>query len=48
MLIVVRDPILGRPVEIQTWLIAIVLAAASLVAGSLMYVRYRRRIAYWV
>jgi ABC-type polysaccharide/polyol phosphate export permease len=48
MLIVVRDPILGRPVEIQTWLIAIVLAGLSLAAGSLMYVRYRRRIAYWV
>jgi lipopolysaccharide transport system permease protein len=48
MLIVVRDPILGRPVEIQTWLIAIVLAGISLTAGSLMYVRFRRRIAYWV
>jgi ABC-type polysaccharide/polyol phosphate export permease len=48
MLIIVRDPILGRPVEIQTWIIAITLAAASLIAGSLMYVRFRRRIAYWV
>jgi homopolymeric O-antigen transport system permease protein len=48
MLIIVRDPILGRPVEIQTWIIAITLAAASLMAGSLMYVRFRRRIAYWV
>jgi lipopolysaccharide transport system permease protein len=48
MLMVVRDPILGRPVELQTWIIAIVLAAASVMAGSLMYVRYRRRIAYWV
>jgi ABC-type polysaccharide/polyol phosphate export permease len=48
MLIIVRDPILGRPVEIQTWIIAIALVAASLTAGSLMYVRFRRRIAYWV
>jgi len=24
------------------------LAAASLIAGALMYVRFRRRIAYWV
>jgi ABC-type polysaccharide/polyol phosphate export permease len=48
MLMIVRDPILGRPVEIQTWLIAIVLAGISLTAGSLMYVRFRRRIAYWV
>jgi len=48
MLMIVRDPILGRPVEIQTWIIAIGLSAASLLAGSLMYVRFRRRIAYWV
>jgi ABC-type polysaccharide/polyol phosphate export permease len=48
MLMIVRDPILGRPVEIQTWIIAICLTAASLIAGSLMYVRFRRRIAYWV
>jgi ABC-type polysaccharide/polyol phosphate export permease len=48
MLMVVRDPILGRPVEIQTWIVAIGLSLTSLMAGSLMYVRYRRRIAYWV
>lgn len=48
MLMVVRDPILGRPVEIETWAIAIGLSAASLIAGSLMYVRFRHRIAYWV
>jgi ABC-type polysaccharide/polyol phosphate export permease len=48
MLMIVRDPILGRPVEIQTWIIAIGLSAASLIAGSLMYVRFRRRIAFWV
>jgi ABC-type polysaccharide/polyol phosphate export permease len=48
MLMIVRDPILGRPMEIQTWIIAVGLAAASLIAGSLMYMRFRRRIAYWV
>jgi ABC-type polysaccharide/polyol phosphate export permease len=48
MLIIVRDPILGRPVELQTWIIAIALSLASLTAGSLMYVRFRRRIAFWV
>jgi ABC-type polysaccharide/polyol phosphate export permease len=48
MLVVVRDPILGRPVEIQTWIIAIGISIASVIAGSLMYMRYRRRIAYWV
>jgi ABC-type polysaccharide/polyol phosphate export permease len=48
MLEIVRDPILGRPVEIQTWIIAISLSVVSLVAGALMYVRFRRRIAFWV
>lgn len=48
MLMIVRDPILGRPVEIQTWVIAIGLSASSLIAGSLMYLRFRRRIAFWV
>lgn len=48
MLVIVRDPILGRPVAPETWLIAIVLAAVSLTAGSLMYLRFRNRVAYWV
>jgi ABC-type polysaccharide/polyol phosphate export permease len=48
MLIIVRDPILGRPVALETWIIAIVLAVASLTAGSLMYLRFRNRVAYWV
>ena len=46
MLMVVRDPILGRPVEIQTWIVAIGVSAASLIAGSLVYMPVRRRIAY--
>jgi ABC-type polysaccharide/polyol phosphate export permease len=48
MLAVVRDPILGRDVPLETWLIAAALAVASLVAGALMYLRFRGRIAYWV
>jgi ABC-type polysaccharide/polyol phosphate export permease len=48
MLIVVRDPVLGRPVEMQTWIIAISLTASSMIAAALIYARYRRRIAYWV
>ena len=34
MLMIVRDPVLGRPIEVQTWIIAIGLSAASLIAGS--------------
>lgn len=48
MLMVVRDPILGRPTEPVTWIIAVLLAAAALLAGAAVYIRYRRRIAYWV
>jgi ABC-type polysaccharide/polyol phosphate export permease len=48
MLAVVRDPVLGRDVTLETWLIAAVLAVASLMAGALMYLRFRGRIAYWV
>ncbi len=48
MLMIVRDPILGRPMEVETWVIAIGLAAASLIGAALMYMRFRRRIAYWV
>jgi ABC-type polysaccharide/polyol phosphate export permease len=48
LLAIVRDPVLGRPVELQTWIIAVGLAVAALIGGSLMYLRFRRRIAYWV
>lgn len=48
MLIIVRDPILGRPVSLETWVISALLAAASLAVGMLIYTRFRNRIAYWV
>ena len=48
MLMIVRDPVLGRPVELQTWIIAVALAVSSLTAASVLYMRFRRRIAYWV
>jgi ABC-type polysaccharide/polyol phosphate export permease len=48
MLMVVRDPILGRPVAAETWLIASCLTLAMVIAGALMYIRFRNRIAYWV
>jgi ABC-type polysaccharide/polyol phosphate export permease len=48
MLAVIRDPVLGRDVSLGTWLIAAALAVASLMAGALMYLRFRGRIAYWV
>lgn len=48
MLLIVRDPLLNRPTDFQTWAIAILLAILSVVAGAYTYIRYRRRIAYWV
>lgn len=48
MLVIIRDPLLDRPMDVQTWLISIALAIVSLLAGAVMYIRYRRRIAYWV
>ncbi len=45
---VVRDPLLGKPVSLETWLISFMLAVLSLVAAALVYARYRNRIAYWV
>ena len=48
MIAVVRDPILGRPVPIETWAMAILLAIVALAGAVLVYRRYRNRIAYWV
>ncbi len=48
MLAVVRDPLLGRDVPLVTWAVAVGLAAMSLAAGALVYLRFRSRIAYWV
>lgn len=48
LLVLVRDPILGRPVAPATWAVAVVLTAMSIAAAALIYARYRNRIAYWV
>jgi ABC-type polysaccharide/polyol phosphate export permease len=48
LIAVARDPLLGRPVPLTVWLIAIGLAAASVGLAALVYTRYRNRIAYWV
>jgi ABC-type polysaccharide/polyol phosphate export permease len=48
MLAIVRDPLLGRPIDAFDWLVAVSVAAVSLAVASFMYIRYRHRIAYWV
>ena len=47
-LMIVRDPLLGRPISPEVWPIAVALTFASLAAGILMYLRFRDRVAYWV
>lgn len=48
LITVTRDPILGRPVSIEMWFIAAVIAFGALAVGLANYVRYRDRVAYWV
>jgi len=48
MLMIVRDPVLGRPVTLETWLGAILLTIVSVAVAMFMYRRFRSRIAYWV
>lgn len=48
LIAVVRDPILGRPVPLGTWMVATILAALTIALAALVYTRYRNRIAYWV
>jgi ABC-type polysaccharide/polyol phosphate export permease len=48
MLMLVRDPVLGRSVTPMTLAAAVIFTAASLSVGILIYIRFRNRIAYWV
>ena len=48
LLAVTRDPLIGQPIDVSAFAIAILMAAATLAAGALAYRSYRDRIAYWV
>lgn len=48
LLAVARDPILGRPVPPESWLFAGIAALASALVATFIYVRYRRRLVFWV
>jgi ABC-type polysaccharide/polyol phosphate export permease len=48
LLIVVRDPILGRPIDLQFWIGSVLATIVVLTAAVMIYTRYRHRIAYWV
>ena len=48
LLAVTRDPLIGRPVDLQEFAIAAAMAVVTMAAGALVYRSYRARIAYWV
>jgi lipopolysaccharide transport system permease protein len=45
---VVRQPLLGQVPPISTWLIVVAFTILGYVIGFIFYVKFRRRIAYWV
>lgn len=45
---IVRGPILGRPVELQSWIWSICLLLAGFAAAQWLMVRCRNRVAYWL
>lgn len=48
LLSVVRDPLLGRPVPISYWLVAIVIVVALGFACLILVGAYRRRVVFWL
>tara|TARA_R110002110_G_scaffold405945_1_gene625404 strand:- start:13836 stop:14636 length:801 start_codon:yes stop_codon:yes gene_type:complete len=48
LLIVTRDPFLGRPVAPEIWVSAIAITVISSGLAASLYIRYRSRISYWV
>ena len=45
---IVRGPILGRPVELQSWVWSICLLVVGFAAAQWLMVRCRNRVAYWL
>lgn len=47
-LVIVRDPLVGRPVPAEDWGIACACSLVALLTAVAVYARYRGRVAYWV
>jgi ABC-type polysaccharide/polyol phosphate export permease len=45
---IVRNPLLGQPVQPTTWLAVAAISMAGFAFTMLVFAKYRRRIAYWV
>lgn len=48
LIAVVRDPVLGRPVEPYLWAGAIMVVAVTVALAAIVYARYRSRVVFWV
>jgi len=47
-LLTLRGPLLGTSIPASTWLIVALFGCAACAAGMFLFVRYRRRIAFWI
>ena len=47
-IIILRDPLLGRPFGWENWAIAAGMTIVTVVLACWIYIRYRNRVAYWV
>ncbi len=45
---IIRAPILGEPIDVHLWLVALVSTATVLAAGLAVYRKYRRLVPYWL
>ncbi len=48
LLAVIRQPLLGSVPELHVWLIAVAIAAVSLMIGAAVHARFRHRVVYWL
>jgi lipopolysaccharide transport system permease protein len=48
LLAVTRDPLLGRPIAAESWIVVALTTAFVLGAAALIYARYRSRVVFWV
>jgi len=45
---VIRNPFLGKTITMENWLVAYSTAVLALILGTMLFVRYRKRLAYWL
>ena len=48
LLAVARDPLLGKTIPLESWLAVALTVIVSIVIAAAIYLRYRRRVVFWV